>query len=82
MKNTYSVSKAQASLPRILKEAEDHVVAITRRDEKVAYLVSKEQLESLVESLELMSNPDAVKAIRAARAGKMKYHSLESLNES
>lgn len=81
MPNTYPVAKAQANLPRILKEAEDHIIAITRRDEKVAYVVSKEQLESLVESLELMSNPEAVKAIRAARAGKTKYYPIESLED-
>jgi len=76
MKSTYSVSRAQAGLPRILKEAEDHIVAITRHDEKIAYLISSEQLESLIESLELMSNPKAVKAVRDAREGKTRYYPL------
>ncbi len=74
MNSTYSVSRAQANLPKLLKEAEDHVVAITRHDERVAYIVSKEQLESLIETLEIMSNPKAMKAVRDAKAGRVKYH--------
>ncbi|MEO7300146.1 MAG: type II toxin-antitoxin system Phd/YefM family antitoxin [Verrucomicrobiota bacterium] len=81
MKTAYSVSKAQSNLPRVLKEAEDHVIAITRRDETIAYLISKERLESLIESLELMSNPKAMKAIRDAKAGRTKYLPLSALDE-
>ncbi|MEO5802550.1 MAG: type II toxin-antitoxin system Phd/YefM family antitoxin [Verrucomicrobiota bacterium] len=81
MKTTYSVSKVQSNLPRVLKEAEDHVIAITRHDETVAYLISKERLESLIESLELMSNPKAMKAIRDAKAGRTKYLPLSALDE-
>jgi len=76
MKTAYSVSKAQSNFPRILKEAEDHVISITRDDETLAYLISKERLESLVESLELMSNPKAMRAVRDAKAGKTKYYPL------
>ncbi len=76
MKTAYSVSKTQSNLPRILKEAQDHIVSITRDDETLAYLISKDRLESLIESLELMSNPKAMKAVRDAKTGKTKYHPL------
>jgi prevent-host-death family protein len=76
MKSTYSVSRAQARFPKLLKEAEHHIIAITRHEERVAYIVSKEQLESLIETLEIMSNPKAVKSMRDAQAGRTKYYPL------
>jgi len=76
MKSTYSVSRAQARFPKLLKEAENGVVAITRHDERVAYIISREQLDSLVETLEVMANPKAMRALRNARAGRTKYFAL------
>ena len=76
MKTACSVSNAQTNLPRILKVAEDPVVSITRQDETLADLISKERLESLIESLEAMSNPAGMTAVRDAKAGRTKYQSL------
>ena len=51
--STYSVSEAQRALPRLVREAEGgELVAIARRDETVAYLVSREHLEAIVETME------------------------------
>jgi len=81
MKNTYSVAKAQANFTRILKEAESYPISITRHDETVAFIVSRERMDAIVETLEIMANPDAMKAIRQHRAGKTKLHSLSVLDE-
>ena len=70
MKNTYSVAKAQANFTRILKEAEKHPVSITRHDETVAFILSRERMHAIIETLEVMANPEAMKAIRGHRAGK------------
>jgi len=81
MKNTYSVAKAQANFTRILKEAEDQPIAITRHDETVAFILSRQRMDAIIETLEVMGNPEAMKAIRAHRAGKTKFIPLSALDE-
>ena len=81
MKDTYSVSEAQARLPALVKEAMDHPVVITRRDKVVGYLLSPERMEGILETLELMADPKAMTAIRRARSGAGKYHGLAVLDE-
>ena len=63
-RSTYSVTQAQSQLPQLLRQAESGMlVGIARRDETVAYLVSRDYLEAIVETLEVLANPDAQKAI-------------------
>ena len=81
MKNTYSVAKAQANFTRILKEAEKHPISITRHDETVAFILSRERMDAIVETLEIMANPEAMKAVREHQAGKTTFHPLSILNE-
>jgi prevent-host-death family protein len=82
MTSTYSVTQTQRNLPRLLKDtAEEGTIAITCREETVAYLVSREKMDSLVETMEILNNPEARKAIRAYEQGHMKFHSLSSLDE-
>ena len=81
VKNTYSVAKAQANFTRILKEAEEHPVGITRHDETVAFILSRERMDAIVETLEIMANPDAMKAIREHGAGRTKFLPLSVLDE-
>ena len=70
MSSTYSVAEAQAQLPALLKKANNDLIVITRRDKTVAYLVSVQRMEAIVETLELMADPQAMKALRRARSGK------------
>ena len=81
MKTTYSITSAQANLPRVVRESENALIKITKRDETVAYVVSKERMESILETLEIMANPKAMKALKDAREGKVKYYPLECLDE-
>lgn len=82
MSSTYSVTQTQRNLPRLLKDAaEEGSIAITCREETVAYLVSREKMNSLVETMEILSNPEARKAIRAYELGNMKFRPLSSLDE-
>jgi antitoxin YefM len=75
------VSEAQAQLPTLLKRAENEVIVITRRDKTVAYLVSAQRMEAIVETLELMADPEAMKALRRARENKGKFYPLSILDE-
>jgi antitoxin YefM len=82
MKSTYSVSEAQSRLPQLLKEAEKgEPVCIRRHNETVAYIVSRERMEAIVETLEILGNPGAMRAIREHRAGKTKFLTLAALDE-
>ena len=81
VKTTYSITSAQAKLPTLVRECAKGLITITKRDEAVAYVVSRERMESLIETLEILGNPKAMKALKDAREGKMKYYPLESLNE-
>lgn len=82
MYSTYSVTQAQTNLPRLLKDAaEEGSIAITRREETVAYLVSRERMEAIVETLDLLGNPKAMSAIHDYEAGTTKFLPLSALDE-
>ena len=80
-RSTYSVTEAQSQLPRLIKEVESGApVAISRRDETVAYLISRDDLEAIAETLEILANPAARKAIDDHRAGKTRFVPLSALD--
>ena len=81
MTNQNSVEEAQVGLPRILREAEEQTVIITRRDKAVGYLLSPERFEAMLETMEIMSNPLAMQAIRDHKSGKTKFMPLDVLDE-
>jgi prevent-host-death family protein len=76
------VSEAQSRLPRILKEAEEgEPVCIRRHNEPVAYIVSRARMEAIVETMEILADEEAMRAIQAHRAKKTKFVTLASLDE-
>ncbi|TMA67160.1 MAG: type II toxin-antitoxin system Phd/YefM family antitoxin [Deltaproteobacteria bacterium] len=80
-RSTYSVTQAQSQLPQLLRQAESGMlVGIARRDETVAYLVSRDYLEAIVETLEILANPHAQKAIADHRAGRTRFVPLSALD--
>ena len=82
MASTYSVTQAQSQLPGLIKKAEEgEPVRIRRRDRTVALLVSRERMEAIVETMELLANPKAMKAIAEHRAGRTKFLPLSALGE-
>jgi len=76
VKTTQRDPRRKSELSKLLKEAEERIVAISRNGETIAYLISKDQLESIIETVEIMSNPKAMKAIRDAEAGRTKYYPI------
>ena len=80
MKNTYSISRAQSNLPRLVRESADEgAIAITRHNETVAYVVSRERMEAMVETMEVLANPKAMRALRDYEKGRTKFQSVEAL---
>jgi prevent-host-death family protein len=82
MASTYSVTQAQSQMPRLIKKAEGgEPIHIRRRGETVAILVSRERMEAIVETMEILANPAAMKAIAACRAGSTKFLPLSTLDD-
>lgn len=81
MKNTYNVARAQANFTQLLRQAEQQPVAITRHNETVAYILSAERMEAIIETLEIMGTPEAMKAIREHQAGKTRFVPLSALDD-
>lgn len=75
------MTEAQAGLPALLKKAQNDLIVITRREKAVAYLISVERMAAIAETLEIMGDPAAMKAVRSARQGKGNYTSLTALGE-
>lgn len=82
-RHTYSVSQAQSSLPRLIRTAEEEggLIGISRRDETVAYLVSRDHMDAIVETMEILANPDAMRAIEQHRGGALRLQPLSVLDE-
>jgi prevent-host-death family protein len=80
VENTYTIKEAQSHFPSLVKEAEagDSMV-ITRHGKTVAYMISAERMEALAETLQILSDEKAMKAIREAQGGRTKFHSVDSL---
>ena len=47
----------------------------------MAFLVSRERMEAIIETLEIMGNPKAMKAIRAYETGKARFKDVACLDE-
>jgi PHD/YefM family antitoxin component YafN of YafNO toxin-antitoxin module len=47
----------------------------------VGYLLSPERFEALLETMEILANPEAMKAIRDYESGKTKFYPLSVLDE-
>jgi antitoxin YefM len=80
VQSTYSITEAQANFPAIVKAAQDRPITITRREKVAGYLISPERMEAILESLELLANPQAMKAIHLYEQGKTKFHPLTALD--
>jgi PHD/YefM family antitoxin component YafN of YafNO toxin-antitoxin module len=70
LQSTYSISQAQAQLPRLAKS--QRLIAVTRKGKLVAYLVPAKTMTALLETQEILADREAMKAIRDFETGKTK----------
>jgi prevent-host-death family protein len=80
MPDSYSIKTAQQRFSAVVQEAEDHPVTITRQGRAVAVMMSIERLEAIAETMEILADPAAMKAINAHRNGKGNYHDVTALD--
>lgn len=82
MKTTVTVAEAKTNFSRLLRHVEaGETIAISKRDETVAFLIPRARLEALVETMEILGNPAAMKAVRKHEAGRLSFHPLSALDE-
>ena len=80
MKSTVSISEGQDTFPALVKAAEKgRVVTVTRHDEPVACVVGHDRMSAIAETLEIMGNPAAMKAIAEYEAGKTKFVPIDEI---
>jgi hypothetical protein len=73
--STVSVSEAQANLPKLIRQDS---FAIARHGMVVGVFLSKDRIEALVESMELLSDPHFIQALKVHKAARGKqYHVAE-----
>jgi len=77
VKSTYSVTEAQAHLPRIIRSTS--IVGIAKHRKVAGFYVPRERFEALLETMELLANPSAMKTLKLAKAGKLKYRRLAAV---
>lgn len=79
MSCTYSVAAGQRDFPRLIKRAEaGELAVVTRHDKTVAYVVSAERMDGLLETLELLADPEFRTALQSERKGRTKYKAVEA----
>jgi PHD/YefM family antitoxin component YafN of YafNO toxin-antitoxin module len=71
---TLSVSKAQSGLPKLCRNKK--AILITTHEKPISVLLPIEDYEALIETMDLLANPAAMRTLRAAKAGKLKYRRL------
>jgi len=76
--STYTISQAQARLPSLIKEDS---FAISVHGEVKGFYLSRQRLEAMIESIELLENPGFTVALKAHQSGKSKTYTVEQLDQ-
>lgn len=79
MPAAYTLTQAQKKLPALVRESRKRAIPLTKDEKVVGFLLSKERMESLLETVEIMQDKKAMKAIREYEAGKTQFHPLSAL---
>ena len=82
MPATMDIAEATVKLPRLLSRLQKGgSLAISKRGKTVAFLISRDRVEAMLETMEILANPKAMKAIRDYEAGKTKFEPVKVLDE-
>lgn len=82
MKSTIPISKLNQNGSAAIRLAQKQgQVAITEHGETVAFILSADKVEGILDTLEILADTDAMKAIRSYQAGKLKMKGVECLDD-
>ena len=80
MKSTVSISEGQNAFPALVKAAgKGRVVTVTRHDTPVACIMGFERMAAIVETLEIMGNAAAMRAVQEHKAGRTRFGTLDDI---
>ena len=75
--NDLTITELATSAPKAVREVEEvGVRGITRNGKAVAFLVSRDLMESILETMELQKNPELMEQIKLHKAGKLQFTPL------
>jgi prevent-host-death family protein len=80
MLGTYKIKEAQANLTKLCRSGRKFV--ISNRNRPVVVALPVEDFEALLETLDVLEDPTAMTAVRAAKAGTAKYRALDLSDEN
>jgi prevent-host-death family protein len=73
MDSTVTITELQDQAPEVVKRAEKRgSIAVSRHGRTVAFVVSRERMEAILETLGVMADKDVMKSIRDYESGKVK----------
>lgn len=80
MKTSYSIASGQKNFPEVVAASEKgEPIPIERHGETVAYVISKDRFDAVLETMELLSNQEFVDTLRTYEAGNTTWTSLDDL---
>ena len=80
MKTSYSIAAGQKNFPEVVAASEKgEPIPIERHGETVAYVISKDRFDAVLETMELLSNQEFVDTFRTYEAGETKWTSLDDM---
>ena len=69
-----TITELATSAPKAVREVEEMGVrGITRNGKSVAFLISRDLMESILETMELQKNPGLMKQVKLHKAGKLRF---------
>lgn len=74
--STVTVSQAQAQLPKLLKRDS---FTISRHGKVIGVYLSRDRIEALIETMELLGDPAFMKALKEYKSGKTKFTDIEDV---
>ncbi len=74
----YNVSQAQARLARLIKQDS---FAISVHGKVKGFYLSKERLEAMIETMELLGSPDFMAALKKHHSGRSQTFTVEKLDK-
>ncbi|HEV8543445.1 MAG TPA: type II toxin-antitoxin system prevent-host-death family antitoxin [Verrucomicrobiae bacterium] len=78
MDSTVTITELQDQATQVVKRAERNgSVAVCRHGRTVAFVVSRERMEAILESMEILSDKAIMKSIRDYESGKTKPKSFD-----
>jgi PHD/YefM family antitoxin component YafN of YafNO toxin-antitoxin module len=80
MPDTYNMKEAQAGLTQLCRSGKRFVIA--NRNRPVVVAMPVEDFEALLETLDVLADPAAMKAVHSARKGTSQYRPLDLDDET